>query len=78
MKRLIVFLLAMAIAGWVQIGSMPTPDWTKLQINEKKAVVNILTDNYFNTFPWCEGAEIQIREGTAEVLFFAKCTKKGC
>ena len=71
MKKFVVFLTLMLI-GWTLIGKMDKKRWDNLAIMEKKAIVCLITDKYFEATN-CGGAEIRVMDDDDNVQFFAQC-----
>jgi hypothetical protein len=71
MKKLLALLIP-AIIGWMLIGRIDKDVWDKLSTGEKKGVVNLMTDRYFQMSK-CQGADFRIIIDN-DVQFFAICT----
>jgi hypothetical protein len=73
MKRFFLFLTAIII-GWTLIGKMDKQNWDTLTAPEKKAIVSVITDRYFEAVN-CGGADFRILTDENEILFFVNCVK---
>jgi len=59
--------------GWMLIGKMELAHWEKLSVGEKKAIVNLVSDQYFKKSR-CGGADFRILIDK-EVQIYAQCTE---
>ena len=69
MKKLVVLLAI----GWTLIGKMEMKHWNNLTPPEKKAVMNLFTDKYFQANK-CGGAEFRVMDNGVEIQFYGNCT----
>ena len=70
-----LILIGTLIFGWSKIAQIENKSWQSMTPMEKKAITNLITDKYFEAYPWCSRAQFRIVEGI-DAEIFAKCMEE--
>jgi hypothetical protein len=78
MNARLILIIATLMVGWLKIASMPLANWESMDLSSKKAIVNLITDKFFESKPHCTKAQFRICEGLeVEVYVKIPCKEQG-